>query len=179
MRQVRYFVICEPRNETNVLEVEVLLEDKDRVRAIVDTGSTRNHVSQSLVEELGRQPLEDETVTTVFGNSTESKTNRSIQINCPFNNTKRRPFSVKFYVLQNLPIPMILGNEFLANNDVIINLMQGTLLIKEEVVPLKGYSNPGNEIDAIFYDRICLGLPEGLSTENKEIINKYMNEHKF
>ncbi|KAF9762569.1 hypothetical protein NGRA_1920 [Nosema granulosis] len=114
------YVMCEPRDDTKSIEVRVHL-DKMSDTAILDTGSNRNYISETVVKEWKLNVQEDQKITTIYGNSTESVSKYSTTQRCKIEGSKRT-YNIKFYVLKSLPVPMILGNEFLINNDIVLNL---------------------------------------------------------
>ncbi|KAF9763216.1 hypothetical protein NGRA_1418 [Nosema granulosis] len=150
------YVMCEPRDDTKSIEIRVHF-DKWSEKAILDTGSNRNYISETVVKEWKLKVQEDQKITTIYGNSTESVSKYSTTQICKIEGSKRT-YNIKFYVLESLPVPMILGNEFLINNDVVLNLKNRLIMIGDEVIRFEQDENDARDLDSVFYDRVCLGL---------------------
>ncbi|KAF9760630.1 Transposon Tf2-9 polyprotein [Nosema granulosis] len=170
------YLMCEPQNTARALEITLKIENGSTQTALIDTGSNRNYISEKLAEELGLKLQEDKEITTIYGNSTESSTRQSVIIKCELDSVQEA-FTVKFYVLKLLHVSIILGNEFLLNNDVVINLKRGFMNIRESTVSFNYYEKEECDLDTIFYDRVCLGLAKELSEENKIMLANYARKN--
>lgn len=163
----------------HVQQVQVEAEkDEDKIAATVDTGSSKSYINKSMVEKYKLQ-LKD-----IKPYYTETADGKKIMITegCEFDFTlgKKLYFKEDFNILNNLPVSMILGNDFLFKYEAKIDMKSGNLIINEAEINLANeelvgyYDNP----EKILCDKIHV-LKEELTDLKKIIVEYKKNNDKL
>lgn len=88
---------------------------------MLDTGSSRNYVTKTLINRLKMPTQEDKSLEILVANNAKLIVIQTLILTFMIN--KFNPeFKIKCYVLNKCPVDMIIGNEFIMNNDCIFNL---------------------------------------------------------
>jgi hypothetical protein len=101
------------------INLETEIGDK-KIDMLIDTGSSRNYISKDWVERLEMKTKDNILITTGFGNNEIEESRKSVlqEVYIPMIGKKRW---VEFYVLDKCKGMITLSNEFLCENEVIID----------------------------------------------------------
>ncbi|MGL5899924.1 MAG: aspartyl protease family protein, partial [Lactobacillaceae bacterium] len=145
---------------------------------ILDTGSDLNYIHETAIGDNDLNLEESKPITLIFGGEMKECTNRKAVTNLLLNG---KTYRVEFYVLKNLPVRFILGNEFLINNNCTINYASRSLIInKEHVIPLNGFSKTTEEeLDERLAENACFSMTEESPRLNKLLKYYYSRNDVF
>ncbi|KAF9758261.1 Protein DDI1 like protein 1, partial [Nosema granulosis] len=169
----RSLIITETKKKTlTAIEINGKI-DSTPALLTVDSGADLNYILEKTAEDLNLEIEETQPTTLVFGGGAKETSNRKVTTNLLINGEK---YYTEFLILKNLPVKLILGNDFLIRNDCRINFKQGTLQIGESnVVNLNGTTPSAEEVlEARLSEKACLTIIEAYPALNK-ILKHYMS----
>lgn len=133
------------KEEGNLLlkEKELVLEsieipvkiNNEEITGTIDTGSTSNFISEETAKRFNvkKEKLEKEVVSKIANNS-EIKISEKCNINFKIKQNKNE-IKEDFYIFNNLPVELLLGNKFLTNNECKIDYKNFGIFIGNSFVP--------------------------------------------
>ncbi|WUR03039.1 pol polyprotein [Vairimorpha necatrix] len=120
----------------------------------IDTGSSRNYISQELANKAKLEIREDSQKTATVANNQKIKIDRTTEILIKFNNNEE-VYKMKCYVLKNAPQDVIKGNEFLLNQNCKLDLSRRIIYIRNKAIEI-GKERLQDPIDNLFFDLYCI-----------------------
>ncbi|KAG0436253.1 hypothetical protein DMUE_4317 [Dictyocoela muelleri] len=123
------YVICEPRIKARAIEMKMKIKDAS-LDCLIDTGASYNFIPVYLAEELNletRQIEEEIQVETASGESIMSSS--IVRLEFYLNEDKNCRYKTDFYLFNSRSRNIILGMQFLKDNDAIINLKDNYIKI--------------------------------------------------
>ncbi|KAF9756154.1 Retrovirus-related Pol polyprotein from transposon opus [Nosema granulosis] len=135
----------------------------------IDSGASKSFIGRETVKALNLTIIEVTQITTVFGNGHTEKTNRTVDVEIQLKGIGRK-IKESLYILDHPPETILLGNEFLFNNELVLDYKNRIILIDENVIPMIGKEtiNP-DDMDRILYERL-------LCIEEKPVNEKIVKE---
>ncbi|KAF9761712.1 hypothetical protein NGRA_2437 [Nosema granulosis] len=147
----------------------------------IDSGATKSFIGKETVKALGLTVIEAAQITNVFGNGHTEKTRETVEVEIQLKGIQRL-IKENLYVLDHLPEAILLGNEFLFNNELLLDYKNRVVVIDEKVIPMIGKEtiNP-DEMDRILCERLlCIEeTPEEESQVRKELKEYLRDNEKF
>ncbi|KAG0420641.1 hypothetical protein EQH57_0066 [Dictyocoela roeselum] len=129
--KTKIYVICEPRIKARAIEMKMKIKDKT-LDCLIDTGASYNFIPVYLAKELDlkTRKMEDEIqVETASGEGINSSSIANIEFY--LNEDKNCRYKTDFYLFNSKSRNIILGMQFLKDNDAIINLRDNYIRIDE------------------------------------------------
>ncbi|KAG0430044.1 Protein DDI1 like protein, partial [Dictyocoela muelleri] len=123
----------------------------ENIEALIDSGSTKNYMNKEIANKINAELIEDREINLVFGNNTETKIRKSCTIETKIKGLINTKF-IKYYVLDECPANLILGNDFLNNNDTMINYKNKCIIIDDEMVSFISDIEQRDETEEIMFD---------------------------
>lgn len=118
----------EPNAPKNSLEMQGKLINTN-VQIIIDTGSAYNYINKAIVRKLNLMTEEIENKTMIMANGDMAKCNEQTKIELMLSNDKNVIHLCNTRIMDSLTTDIILGMEFLENNNAIIDLKDGIITI--------------------------------------------------
>ncbi|EQB61438.1 pol polyprotein [Vairimorpha apis BRL 01] len=113
-------VMVEPAiKPVNDLILETYIEGQ-KVKALLDTGAQKTFIDYDLAEKLNKTKREEKEVLVETANKQGIKLNEVVDTTINFKDIQKN-FNISPYVFKNCATDIILGNEFLLNNEVILD----------------------------------------------------------
>ncbi|TBU05616.1 reverse transcriptase, partial [Hamiltosporidium magnivora] len=135
-----------------------------KTNVMIDSGSNRNYVNHSLIKEFDLKTEECKPIRTIFGSGSSQISDKKAIIDLVLN--EKNSYKTEFYVLQDSPIKILLGNEFLINNKAVLDFKDKRLTICGVKYHLIGSERDTEELmDERLIDNICA------TTNDEELIN--------
>ena len=113
-----------PKN-VELLELELKVNNK-RVIGLVDTGSKRSFINRNYVLQNSLRLQETEQREFILANGHIERSDKVCNLKFQFNKQTKRTFEHPFFILQGCSPEIILGLQFLADNDFYLNFKTGT-----------------------------------------------------
>ncbi|KAF9760824.1 Transposon Tf2-6 polyprotein [Nosema granulosis] len=151
-----------------------------KVELRLDCGASKSFIKNDTVKELGLQLREVETITTVFGNGKTERINHAVEVDISLKGFDR-PVKEELYVLDSLPEDILLGNEFLFNNELVLDYKHRVIIMDKKIIPMKGNDEKYiDEIDEILYERLLIIDQEAeiADTELETQLKEYINDNE-
>ncbi|KAG0435776.1 hypothetical protein DMUE_4541, partial [Dictyocoela muelleri] len=152
----------------------------EKIELRFDCGATKSFIKESWVQYLQLEIIESKNITTIFGNGTTEKTNKTVFIEF-YAGDCVNSFKEVFYVLKDLPENLLLGGEFMFNNEVLLDYKNKVIIIQETVIPMIINKNLAqDEIEKILYDKLLV-IDKKYNIEGTEleiILKEYINKYK-
>ncbi|KAG0440307.1 Retrovirus-related Pol polyprotein from transposon 17.6 [Dictyocoela muelleri] len=147
----------EEKSELLVIEAKI---NQIKCECLIDTGSNYSIISKKSQEELNLKPTKINSIRlqTASNNFIKAKEKINTQIN--FQGINNAFFNIEFLVVNELPVGMLLGNNFLKSNQAVICYNSDTLKLNGLCTSLKSYKK-GKVIDQAF-----------LNIKEKEILSE-------
>ena len=173
----RALIISETKSGSlKAIDIKGIIKNK-RSEFIVDSGSDFNYAHEKVLKVMNLNYEETNPITLIFGGGKKETTNTKITVDISFNTVK---YTVEFYVLKELPVSFILGNEFLINNNCGIKYGKRTFSIgTDNVMKLEGCNKSTDEIlDERLSENVCLSIIQDYPDLNK-ILKYYMEQNNL
>lgn len=113
------FILREKETTIKTLKAVININNKD-IEAVIDTGSSNNFIRSALCEELNLTPQCEKETLIETGSGEVIKSTKVTEISFKWKNNEEN-IKDEFFLLNNLPCDLILGNKFLARNNCIID----------------------------------------------------------
>ncbi|KAG0435458.1 hypothetical protein DMUE_4726 [Dictyocoela muelleri] len=124
------------------VEVEELVID-----AIVDTGSNFSLISKQTFEKLGISQTPIDVVKLQTASKEIIQSTSKIKSHITFNEIQNANFNIEMLIVDKLPVEMILGNDFLLNNEAIINFTEQNIQLSGLIVNFESKNKLKNKND--------------------------------
>lgn len=142
-------------DDQDCINVEGTLKDKT-MEFLVDSGATGNYINETTAKEFNLNCEESNPVSVRFGNGLDQRTNIKARAEVKFHDQE---FKVEFFIIKDLPVECILGNEFLKGNGCLLNYRDNTLEIGEKGLIIsfnKREKELEEELDKKLTEKLCL-----------------------
>ncbi|KAG0440916.1 hypothetical protein DMUE_1426 [Dictyocoela muelleri] len=162
------FILKESFFQRKNLEVEASLNNK-KITFTIDTGATKNYIRKEFANELGIRSFDTLPIKTIFGNNNYETCDKIVETILTFKNLKNG-INVNFYVLDNLPVNALLGNDFLISNKCTLDLVKYKIWIDNEKISMVGSidnDEDSNELDQILCEKLNIVNDEAKLKKNK------------
>ncbi|KAG0442189.1 hypothetical protein DMUE_0465 [Dictyocoela muelleri] len=119
--KTKNYTICETINKPKTIEMYIVVNE-NKLSTIIDTAATYNFIAEHIAEKLKLETVRlKESI--IFETASGEKINceKPTYLNFSLNNNKRH-YKTSFLVLYSSSDKIILGMQFLKENDAIINL---------------------------------------------------------
>ncbi|KAG0440340.1 UBA domain-containing protein Mud1 [Dictyocoela muelleri] len=121
-----------------------------------DSGATKSFMKYSVAEKLNLPFIKTETINTVFGNGSTEVTKYIVSSDI-FIGDLKDPIHGTFIILKDLPEDVLLSNEFLFNNEIILDYKNQVVIILDNVIPMLGRTPlHKDEMDRILHKKIFM-----------------------
>ncbi|KAF9761302.1 Transposon Tf2-6 polyprotein [Nosema granulosis] len=155
------------------------INDRD-VELRLDCGASRSFIRKDTVIKLGLILKEATEITTVFGNGHTEHTNQSVDLEIRLESINVSILE-SLYVLERLPEDILLGNDFLFNNEIVLDYKNRVILVQNKPIAMIGRENiHPDEMDKILYERVlCIEEEEEMLLDKKvkEVLTEYIKEN--
>ncbi|EQB59695.1 pol polyprotein [Vairimorpha apis BRL 01] len=173
-------IIQEPVNKVDAIYCFFKFKN-DKIKILIDSGSTRNIISKEFVKNYKLKEKEDEEISLTLGNSDTMKLNKTVTLGLTPTNSDKI-FKIKFFVANKTPEALVFGNDFHTAFDSIINYKNWTLEAGGIIMEIHrdGTKNiDNNEVDKMFFDKFNTALERKKNNKNSDKqIRKYKQKHK-
>ncbi|KAG0437815.1 Protein DDI1 like protein [Dictyocoela muelleri] len=102
-----------------------------KIKIMIDTESTKNFLNKRMIKIDNLELTDNIPIRTIFGNNESAICNQVLTLNINLSGTERY-FNLNFYILENLLVDAILGNEFLFSNVCILDLKNYQMCIENK-----------------------------------------------
>ncbi|KAF9760601.1 Retrovirus-related Pol polyprotein from transposon 17.6 [Nosema granulosis] len=167
-------LLVEPIIEIKTVELEGEIEGRE-VKFILDTGASKNFINEELVKELKLIKKEDKMVTTLFANSEQESTDKTVSVKIRIKGIENELW-VRMYILQKSPKEIILGNEFLYGNDAIINYKTGFVKLNDKKTSFIDQMEKC-KLDELIYEKVNMIIDECKDVQEVIALYKKNNEN--
>ncbi|KCZ75078.1 hypothetical protein H311_03950, partial [Anncaliia algerae PRA109] len=148
------------------------------INCLFDTGSYENLISSKLVDLIKLKPEKlREQKTILMANSASEKITEFVSFNLSFKQIPNQEFSIKCLILNNLPIDLNIGYNFMKKHNLIINTKEDTLIINDQVIEYNEYSvedKMEKQINEYVLDKTMLTVPGEIEMLLKETKKLYL-----
>lgn len=103
----------------------------------IDSGASKSFIGKHTAEKLGLTFIEEEEITTIFGNSNTEVTRNTVDVEIKIEGLERL-LKENLYILDSLPEAILLGNEFLFNNELVLDYKNRVVMISDKMIPMIG-----------------------------------------
>ncbi|KAF9761107.1 Retrovirus-related Pol polyprotein from transposon [Nosema granulosis] len=172
----RSLIISESiKDQTRNVEIEAEIKDTT-YNFVVDSGADVNYVSKTAADELNFITEETKPITLIFGGGTKEITNMIVR-ECI--KIKGKSYQVDFYVIKELPVKFILGNDFLSRHDCVLDFKKRSIKIGHSTqIPFAGEKEPiEDKLEDRLSDKACLTIIQEFPELNKTL-KQYMNDNE-
>ncbi|KAG0434941.1 hypothetical protein DMUE_4964, partial [Dictyocoela muelleri] len=141
------YTLNEPKTSPKTIEIPVKIEDKT-INGLIDTGSVENYISEGATTLMNLKPTElPQKKLTEVGNGDLVEINKETELKFQLIKDIDNYYCSKFYILPNPNLQIILGMRFLLENDAIINLREGFIVLDGCEYEINGIENKTNLIE--------------------------------
>ncbi|KAF9760600.1 Transposon Tf2-6 polyprotein, partial [Nosema granulosis] len=168
-------IMVEKKAKTLELRIKGKIKEEE-VNIMIDTGASRNFIDKKLVEKINLNEFETEPLEILTANGGYVKLTKKTTLSLTICGLERK-FTVDFYILDKCVEEVIIGNEFIFNNNAILDFNRNVLKIQdEEVRILKENSILEEDLDRMFFEK--LGLIKSEDNESKQEVVRKIQEYK-
>ncbi|KCZ78075.1 hypothetical protein H311_00904, partial [Anncaliia algerae PRA109] len=166
-------VLTERSFEKEIFELNCIVNDI-KVKATIDTGSSRSCIGKSIVEKCG---IKKEELPEKLNILSASGDNITISEYCllPLKIIDiNKIYHERFYIVDKLPVDMIIGNDVLIKNNCIINLKDQTMMFNDYCILFnKEQAEYNHYLDKEIMDTVLL------NKSNKDLLLTKIKNYKI
>ncbi|KAG0439036.1 hypothetical protein DMUE_2709 [Dictyocoela muelleri] len=132
-------VIVEPKPSNDLLEI-TFITDKQEMKAIIDTGSNLNLISSDVINKFSIKPnilSKEMKVKGISDDEISIENDFELNFNLITTSGEKLQMISRFFILKNANFDILLGNQFLVENEAKINLSKKILTIKGMEIEIK------------------------------------------
>ncbi|KAF9761441.1 Protein DDI1 like protein 2 [Nosema granulosis] len=159
----RSLIISDTRtNTTNHVEIQTIINDRE-TDMVIDSGADVSYANEEAVKDLSYAIEETRSITLIFGGGKKEITDKKVVTDVLINGIK---YKAEFYVLSNLPVNFILGNDFLTNQECLIDYKKRRIILGDNnTISFKGEKPQISDIlEERLSDKTCLTIIQEFPT---------------
>ncbi|KAF9760669.1 Transposon Tf2-6 polyprotein [Nosema granulosis] len=172
-----YLIKERVNNPTKTALIGTINEQNIELR--IDCGASRSFIRSDTVKKLKLELIEAEKITTIFGNGHTENTNHVVELEILLKDHNITLFE-KLYVLEKLPENILLGNDFLFNNEIVLDYKNRVIFVKNQPIDMLGRDEiHPEEMDRILYERVlCIEEESKLNSKVQEKLTEYIRKNE-
>ncbi|KAG0437866.1 Transposon Tf2-8 polyprotein [Dictyocoela muelleri] len=171
--QPKGFAMCEQSIKPKIVEIQIKIADEFQ-NALVDTGATYNFISDELSKKSDSPQLK-------LSKPVEVETASGDHITCEY--TKFMDFQIKgdkqitykslFYIFPSKTSKVILGMQFLQENDAIINIKENFITLDNREYEIELSGNKLDKNDEIIIEKSKIYSLDDINPKFERLIHEY------
>lgn len=167
-------VLTEKIFVNDLIEIPCVISEK-KFKCVLDTGSTKSYVSEKILDKTGLQKEKlDKNLEILAADSKIIKISEKCNLKVNLGASKNEIID-SFYVLKNLPVDLLIGNDLLTKYGSIINLKNQEIVFnKQKIILNEKQADYNKSVDKELIDKFFINKDEGSLSH---LINSYKNKN--